>query len=253
MASLLVLSAGCGVSAGTDAGDTVDAATEDSGEPASDAGLQPDAGDAGAPPDAGGDGGAILIDAGVPDAGPSDAGSDAGPPDAGVPDAGLPDAGPPDAGSCPMSAPTCHSLTQVGDLVADTYVPEEPPVATGGSIEPGLYMLTDSSTYTGIGGATGPMGSAQWVTVQVNTTNAGLTADLLNTHMDCGEQRMSFAIQIADTELVTTALCPADCTDCGGTSPFSATETSLSIFRIDGEGTSVQTFERLQLRPAPSR
>lgn len=96
------------------------------------------------------------------DAPPAPPGADAAatdgapPPDAPPLDAPPPDA-PVDAPPPPDAAPTrCNQLAVAGAWVDDIQLPAAPPAMTGGALLDGTYQLTAWTTYTGVGGASGP-------------------------------------------------------------------------------------------------
>lgn len=82
-------------------------------------------------------------------------GGGASPPDATVTidsAAAAIDAAPPDA------VGSCNALALPTTIVPKTNVAQDLPPAMGGQLDPGLYVLTDWSVYTGVGGNAGPAG-----------------------------------------------------------------------------------------------
>jgi hypothetical protein len=76
-----------------------------------------------------------------------------------VVDSGKPsEAGPT---GCKLVEAGCLSLENCGSKVNVTHVAQAPPVAAGGTVVPGTYVMTDYTIYTGAGGATG--GAGAWV------------------------------------------------------------------------------------------
>jgi hypothetical protein len=121
----------------------------------------------------GGDGGdATMSEAGAPDAGTPDVGS----PDTGGPDTGNPDMGAPDTGSdSPTDSPgdgppVCNSIGNTAQSLAVDYDAVAPPVAQGGTVVDGTYLMTAVVIDTGVGGPSGPTGTNSQVTLQIAGT-----------------------------------------------------------------------------------
>lgn len=79
-------------------------------------------------------------------------------PDASVVDTSTPAEGA--ASACPLVEGGCASVPSCGKKVNVTRVAQTPPVAAGGTVVPGTYVMTDLTIFTGTGGATGATG--QW-------------------------------------------------------------------------------------------
>lgn len=61
----------------------------------------------------------------------------------------------------------CSSIQNVAANVTANQVDESIPTAVGGSLVDGTYVLTATTYYTGAGGATGPTGKAQALTMKI--------------------------------------------------------------------------------------
>jgi hypothetical protein len=99
-------------------------------------------------------------------------GSGSSPPDATITidSAVAIDASPPDA------VGFCNTLALPSTLVPQNGVAEDPPPPMGGQLDPGLYVMTDWSVYTGVGGASGPAGPMGRAAISVD----GLNYEYLN-------------------------------------------------------------------------
>lgn len=78
-------------------------------------------------------------------------------------DASVEDTSTPAEGAAPVCTLVeggCVSLQNCGMKVNVTRVAQTPPVAGGGTVVPGTYVMTNLTIYTGAGGATGATG--QW-------------------------------------------------------------------------------------------
>ncbi len=109
---------------------------------------------------------------------PADGGQELG--DTTVFDSGTP-AADGAASACTRVDGGCASLENCGAKVNVTQVAQTPPPASGGTVVPGTYVMTDVSIYTGTGGATGPTG--QW---SIETQYLSVTGADAGTSLDAG-------------------------------------------------------------------
>jgi hypothetical protein len=78
----------------------------------------------------------------------------------------------------------CNALTNVGALVAQTYVATDPVTGDGGTIAPGTYALTAAVVYTGADGGAGPTGTSLEDTIAID--DAGLYQRVASIVNDAG-------------------------------------------------------------------
>jgi hypothetical protein len=211
-----------------------DAGTSDTGT--SDTGTSDTGGDTGGS-DAGGD-------TGTSDTGGSDAGGDGGGDAAfdGQGDGG--DGGEGDGGFCDSNLGTgCNTVTNSGNVIAQVQVASAAPTPAGGTVVEGTYHLTDWTTYTGTGGATGPTGQNDKETLVFS----GGTVQIVQVEGDCPERRQNLSVVFSEAMVTATNTCPT-CTgnNCGGNAGYTATTTTFVLFEEHGGGEppSVKTFTK---------
>jgi hypothetical protein len=76
----------------------------------------------------------------------------------------------PDVMVTPIDPAVCPMFT-LGAPVMQNQIARDPPVAAGGGIAPGRYVLTATTVFTGIGGATGPSGQSEAAEIDFDGTH----------------------------------------------------------------------------------
>lgn len=94
-------------------------------------------------------------------------------------------------------------MVQSGADVAQIAVASDQPAATGGAVPDGTYQLTGWTLYTGAGGASGPTGTQQAMTVVVQ----GQTAELV-LHAATGTQRLTVTFTNSMNQTIIVQRCP---------------------------------------------
>lgn len=137
---------------------------------------------------------------------------------------------PTDATTPPTKEGACNGLTNVGERVTITNADTTPPLATGGTITDGTYVLTKATVHTGAGGEVGATSETREMTVRVAGGKAESVFDGVN---------RSATIETNGTTLHTSGTCPSSSEE---HQPFSATPTTFSIHSSRAKGTLVLDF-----------
>ena len=130
----------------------------------------------------------------------------------------------------------CNDLVDDAAAVEGTKVAANPPVATGGSIADGTYVLTALTEFTGPGGATGGTG----VTASVVLAIAGTTMQEVG-RTNGQDTRYTTTITTSGATMSTMDTCPAPMTD---GNLYTATPTELRIYDSSSEVPVEQTYTR---------
>jgi hypothetical protein len=152
-------------------------------------------------------------------------------------DAGTADDAPSNATDAGTS---CNGVMQQGSTVQIVAQSSDPPTGTwGGDIEPGTYVLTSFTKFTGSGGASGPAGSLA-LTIQISS----LRFDAVYTD-GASETRVSYSGAVSeDGGIVLTPLCPAPGTTITGT--YSLTNGQLVLQVTSETPPSSEAFMRVE-------
>jgi hypothetical protein len=144
--------------------------------------------------------------------------------------------------STSSSSPGSDGSTACNDLVDDaaavegTEVAASAPVASGGSIADGTYVLTAVTAFTGPGGATGDTG----VMASAVLVIAGTTMQQVG-RINGQESRYTTTITTSGTRVSTMDTCPAPMADAH---PYTATSTELRIYDSSSDVTVEQKYAR---------
>jgi hypothetical protein len=166
--------------------------------------------------------------------------------DAGHSDGGLFDGGRADAssgsdaflGSDAIAGGECNALVNGAPQVTANQVASVAPPATGGTLVDGTYFLTSVTIYTGFGGATGPTGSAESVTLQLAS---GIAQSVAGSSGSVSHETATLT-PTSPTTLTASTTCPAPKTPT--TLSYSATATSFFAQSTFGSTTILEAFTK---------
>ncbi|MBI3183205.1 MAG: hypothetical protein HYZ28_13795 [Myxococcales bacterium] len=69
-------------------------------------------------------------------------------------------------------------------------------------------------------------------------------ASVCNSDGGCAIERMNIGVTTSGTQVTSTAQCPSNCQDCGGTNGYTASGSDLFIFDARQGSTTVETYTR---------
>lgn len=137
----------------------------------------------------------------------------------------------------------CNNLEQQGPEVALSGSQERAPAPEGGMIVDGTYVLTSSVLYTHTRSHGAKLVEMGRITMRVN----GATSELVRSGVD-GRERRSTVSRVNEghlTKMHTTCASPTNHGDTTSTTPYTATDTTLTFITPGPAGTVVATYTRL--------
>lgn len=133
---------------------------------------------------------------------------------------------------------TCNALVNGATAVTANQVASVAPPVTGGPIADGIYFLTSITIYTGVGGATGPLGSAEAVTLQLS----GSTAQSVVQNGATVIRETATLAATSLTSLTATTTCPSPRSP--STFGYSANLTTFLVQSGSASSTILETFTK---------
>jgi hypothetical protein len=134
--------------------------------------------------------------------------------------------------------PSCNTLTNTASPVTVQEVAENPPAALGGTVEDGMYELTDVTIYTGTSGPSGATGTAQ--------TTIEIGGSIVQVVSSGTPPTRTTTLATTGTTFTSTDTCPDAVVSTGS---FTATPTTFAIYLDGGTDdagarTVVETFTK---------
>lgn len=120
--------------------------------------------------------------------------------DGGGGDGGLGDGG--DAGT------GCTELAPTGGVINQNAVNDDPPAGTGGTIEDGVYDITDALVYVGAAGLPGPTGSSFQGSIRITGTTFERVIVFRSSAGASTETRSSGTLATTNSNATVTLACP---------------------------------------------
>jgi hypothetical protein len=128
--------------------------------------------------------------------------------------------------------PACNDLQNIAAEVREMREATDPPVATGGTLDDGTYVLVRMTEHTGLGGATGFTGQTRSMTIRK-------ASDRYDSVFE-GVAR-SAEVSFRGAEMTATTVCPGTGVTTTG---YTATPTTFTVRFPGGPSTRVYTFEK---------
>jgi hypothetical protein len=129
----------------------------------------------------------------------------------------------------------CNSLVNAAPVVAKFQAATNPPAPGGGPIVDGTYYLSQAITYTGPGGASGPLGSTIQDTLVITNAASGTATVQEVTSGDGGaDAHASFTLTPAGTMATVTITCPSPSISVS----FGYTATATTFMVVSGDQAS---------------
>lgn len=102
----------------------------------------------------------------------------------------------------------CNDLALFGEALPVVATAEPPPPQTGGGIPPNRYRMIDSHQYTGAGGANGPIGELERMTLDIRPGPNGNVLQVVATHPDCPINRETRTLEFDGAHVTSARICP---------------------------------------------
>lgn len=132
----------------------------------------------------------------------------------------------------------CGTLASAGAYVQGTRVAQDPPAATGGSLESGTYDLTSYAVYTGTGGVAGPSTKSHRASFRFNITSATEgTVELVDSQEGGTTTDICGSVSISGTALTINASYPLGAPVI--TANYSATVTQIEYQVVLSDGSTL--------------
>lgn len=127
---------------------------------------------------------------------------------------------------CGLGEATCNAPTECGSITGSFANADDAPVPAGGTIQDGLYFLTEVNEYLGYGGSSADRSIAIQATRRIQN---GILASSVYGEMDPGQSSGPFTVEGAN--LIWAVSCPSPGTTTLG---FTATGSTLTLYETRG-------------------
>ncbi len=139
------------------------------------------------------------------------------------------------SGSAGSSAGGCNSVVNSAPVVGEFQATANPPVPLGGTIVDGTYYLSESISYTGPNGASGPTGMTIQDTLVITNAASGIaTVEEVTSSNAAPDERTSFTFTPVGTMATAAVTCPTP-----DSLSFGYTATATTFMPILGNSASL--------------
>jgi hypothetical protein len=129
-------------------------------------------------------------------------------------------------------------LANAGPTNTFTSVAANPPTPGGGTIHVGTYFETSDVDYTGPGGAHGPGIGTRSSVLQVTSSSGGFTFQFVTSTDGAPNDYQTWTVVVGTTDMLYTATCGVTPIGFSMSLQYTATSTTLSIYRA----TAIETY-----------